>query len=253
VSLHLIKYVLTAAIRDKLFYAVILLMIIGSSLPLFLGSSAVIEQGRFSLVFAAGGLRFAGVLVLVLFVVNFVRRSFDSKDVDFLLSRPISRIQFLFSFAAAFTVLAVILGLAIGLSLYALGPELFGEGHLLWAFSIIIEYIIMANAALFVAMALPSATVASVVCFAFYVLARMMGTFLGIVDANYVNYDHGAMNFTIQFVSTVMPRLDLMGQTAWLIYGVEERIGYGFLVLQGLFFTVIVLSAAMIDLLRREF
>ncbi|HBR68524.1 MAG TPA: hypothetical protein DEA55_04015, partial [Rhodospirillaceae bacterium] len=68
--------VLTAAVRDKLVISLLVLLALGASMAVFMGSSAVIEQDRFAVVFASGGLRLASVLGLVLFVVFFVRRSF---------------------------------------------------------------------------------------------------------------------------------------------------------------------------------
>ena len=98
-SLPLVKYVLTGAIRDRLVVAMVIALILSSSLAIFLGSSAVIEKDQFSIVFAAAGLRFISILGLVLFVVFFIRRSFEAKDIEFMLSRPIGRLVFIFSHA----------------------------------------------------------------------------------------------------------------------------------------------------------
>ncbi|MCL4677567.1 MAG: hypothetical protein KJ017_03125 [Alphaproteobacteria bacterium] len=251
-SYPLVKYVLMGAVRDKLIVTLLVLLLLGCSLSFFLGSAAVIEKDRFALVFAAGGLRLAGVLGLVLFVVFFVRRSFDGKDVEFILSRPISRTAFIYSYAAAFSLIALILSLAIGLCVFASGPHLFGSGQVLWVASIVVENIIMVNTALFFAMYMSSATSAAMSTLAFYVLARMMGQLLGIVDSSLV-VDTGPMAMAVQFVSVVTPRLDLMGQTSWLIYGLGEGVGIGFVVVQGILFSMLVTLAALLDLMKRQF
>ena len=118
--LTLIQYVLKAAIRDRMVVAMIAAMILGCSLSVFLGSSAVTEQDQFSLAFASAGLRFTGMIGIVLFIVFFIRRSIDSRDLEFLLSRPVGRIQFLLSYAAAFSLIALIVTLAQTLGLYIL-------------------------------------------------------------------------------------------------------------------------------------
>ncbi|MCB1681012.1 MAG: hypothetical protein H6858_03525 [Rhodospirillales bacterium] len=251
-SYPLVRYVLLAAVRDKLIVSLLILLVLGCSLAIFVGSSAVIEKDRFALVFAAGGLRLTSVLGLVLFVVFFVRRSFDGKDVEFLLSRPISRVAFLYSYALAFSLLALVLSLAIGLCLYIIGPHLFGYGHILWIFSIIAENVIMVNTALFFSLYMSSATSAAMSTFAFYVLARMMGQLLGIVDSNLV-IDTGPMAMAVQLVSVLTPRLDLLGQTSWLIYGVGEGVSLGFVLVQGFFFCALVTLAGLLDLLKRQF
>lgn len=252
-SWPLIKYVLTAAVRDRVTVSFLVLLLLGASLSVFLGSAAVIEQDQFSLVFAAGGLRLAGVLALVLFVVFLMRRMFEAKDIEFLLSRPIGRVGFLVSYSVAFSFLALLMGVAQGGCLYVIAPHLFDSGHVLWIVSVIIENIIMVNVALFFSMVLTSATVAALASFSFYVLGRMMGEILGIIDAGTRIYNFELLEGIMQLISAIMPRLDLLGQTSWLLYGVDEQIGLGFVIVQGLVFTALVVLASLIDLVRRQF
>lgn len=252
-SWPLVKYVLTAALRDRLVLSLVILLLLGVSLSVFLGSGAVTEKDHFSLVFAGGGLRFLGVLGLVLFAVFFIRRSFEARDVEYLLSRPVSRVKFLLSYAAAFSLLAIGLTFAQGLCLYMIGPHMFGDGHMLWIASIMIENILMINTALFFSMVLSSAATAAMATFAFYVLARMMGQILGIIDQGSRLYNLEILEFIMQVISSVTPRLDLMGQTTWLIYGPDDGIGYSFIFMQGCVFALLVILASLIDLVRRQF
>lgn len=252
-SLPLVKYVLTGAVRDKLILSLLVLLAVGVSLAIFMGSAAFVEKDKFTVVFAGGGLRMAGVLGLVLFVVFYVRRSFESRDVEFLLSRPIGRVQFLLSLAAAFSILAVLLGLAEGAALLALRPNGFGEGYMLWVISVIAENIIIVNTALFFSMILTSSATAAMVTFAFYVLARMMGQILGIIDGIGHKASMQVLEIIMQGISMVMPRLDLMGQTSWLIFGVDQGANLGFVLMQGFIFTFLILMAAIVDLIRRQF
>ena len=140
-----------------------------------MGGVAVIEQDQFSIIFAASGIRLAVILGLTLFVTFYIRRSFDAKDVEFLLSRPISRLQYLASHAVAFIILALAMGLAQGVCIYILSNHLISDGHWLWLLSIMAENIIMVGVALFFSMILASAATASMACLGFYALARMMG------------------------------------------------------------------------------
>lgn len=251
-SWALVKYVFAAAIRDRLVLSLFFLLVMGASLSVFFGGSAVNEQDQFTLVFAAGSLRIVGVAGLVLFVVFMIRRSFDAKDVEFLLSRPIGRIQFLLSYALAFSLLAALMAAAQTGSLYILGPHLFGRGHILWGLSILIENIIMVNMALFFAMFINSAASAAMGVFAFYVFARMTGQILGIVDSHIAGSQSGGLEVAAQMFSAITPRLDLMGQSAWLVYGPGDA-GLPFLLAQGAVFTALVLLAALIDLVKRQF
>lgn len=251
-SRSLVLYVLTAALRDRLVMAMIITLIVGTSLAVFLGSAAIAEKQQFALVFAGAGLRMAGVLGLVLFTVFFIRRSFDTRDVDFILSRPVSRVEFLLSYAAGLSVLAFGMAAAQMLCLYLLGPNFFGPGHISWAISIAAENIIMVNTALFFSMILSSAATAATATAGFYILARLMGQLLGIIDsAGKPDFFYSLMEYMLQGISAVMPRLDLMAQTSWLVYG--QAVEIKFILLQGAIFTILIVTAALVDLVRRQF
>ncbi len=251
-SLSLIHYALMAALRDRLLISLFVSLLVASSLAVFFGSAAAIEQDYFALVFTGSGLRFVSILGLVLFVVFFIRRSFDSKDMEFLLSRPVGRLQIIFSYAAAFSLIGTIMACSVGIALWAVAPHLFGQGHIIWIASVAIENIIMVNTALFFAMYISSAVTASMSVFGFYVLGRMMGQLLGIIDAHVVD-SHGPVAMALQLVSIITPRLDLLGQSSWLIYGVEAIDILPFMVLQGAIFSVLVLLAASLDFVMRQF
>lgn len=251
-SRPLVLYVLTAALRDRLVMAMIITLVVGTSLAVFLGSAAIAEKQQFALVFAGAGLRLAGVLGLVLFTVFFIRRSFDARDVDFILSRPVSRVEFLLSYAAGLSLLALGMAAAQTLCLYIIGGNLFGPSHISWAVSIAFENIIMVNAALFFSMILSSAATAATATAGFYILARLMGQLLGIIDSTGKGtFIYNLMEYILQAISAVMPRLDLMDQTSWLIYG--EAVEISSILLQGAIFTILIITAALIDLVRRQF
>lgn len=251
-SFPLVKYVLIAALRDKLILSFFLILVVGACLSLFLGSSAVIEKEYFTVVFASGGLRIASVMALVLFVVFFVRRSFDSKDIEFLLSRPVGRMQFILSLSAGFSVLAVVIGIVLGVLVYALGPNLFKDSYFLWVASIIVENIIMVNSALFFSMYISSAASASMAVAGFYLLGRLIGQLLGMSSSDLVD-GWGPVPMIMNVVSVIVPRFDLMGQASWLIYGYSGDVGYAIVFAQGAVFCFLVLCAAMLDFVRRQF
>ena len=248
----LVKYVLLAAARDKLILSMLIVFAVASSLAIFLGDSAITEKDQFTLIFAASGLRIISVIGLVLFVVFFVRRSFDSKDIEFLLSRPVGRVNLIFSYALAFSIMSLCVGIAVGFNVWALAPHLFDQGHIVWVASVISEQVIMVNTAFFFAMYISSAASASMATMGVYVLGRLMGQLLGIIDSPLVDSD-GLFAMALQLVSVITPRLDLLGQTSWLIYGVDSHDTIIFAIVQGAVFSLLVLSAASLDFFRRQF
>lgn len=252
-SLALVRYVLTAALRDRLVVGLIVSLALGAAMAMFLGSAAIMEQSRFVAVYAAGAMRIINALGLILFVVFFIRRSFDARDIEFMLSRPVGRIRFLLSYAAALSLLALCFGAVTGLCLYALSPGLDAEGLALWTLSLMAENVVMVNTALFFSMILTSAPVSAFAVFGFYALARMMSEILGIIDSG-KSLPWAQLLETIMLgISMVMPRLDLMAQTSWLLYGVGEGVDLPFVLAQGAVYTVVIVLAALVDLRFRQF
>ncbi len=251
----LVKYVLRAASRDRLFMSLLAIMIVGSFVSLFLSSSAVIEQSQFSIIYLAASLRMLGLLGLVLFVVFFIRRSFEARDVEYLLTRPVSRGAFVFSHAAGFSILscAVSLALAAGLAMASMKIGN-AEGIFYWASGVVCEYLLMVNVAFFFAMVLSSPVAATLSAMGLYILGRLMGQLLLIAKTPPMEIPgYNVMSAVFKTVSTLIPRLDLMTQTSWLVYGVKGADEYLFILAQTALFLFLILIATLVDLRRRQF
>lgn len=255
ISGALVRYVLTAALRDKLLLSVLAVVVLGICLSLFSASSAVIEQDKFALVYMGSSLRILGLMGLALFVIFFTRRSFDARDIEYLLSRPISRSSLVLSNAAAFSILAIGAGMLLSAILFASGYKNGNlDGIFLWSLGVTAEYILVVNVALFFAMVLTSPVTAGMGVLGFYVLARMMGQLLGIVGGHAFHFPGmEILNGGMKMISMIIPRLDLMTQTSWLVYGSASISDYAFLLVQTVVFLGLILTATLIDLVRRQF
>lgn len=252
-SWSLVRYVLLASLRDRLLVSMALLLGVGTVLGLFLGSAAIIEKTQFVTVFTAAGLRFVGVIGLVLFVVYHIRRSFETRDIEFLLTKPVSRLCFILSHVAAITILAVSMACLITSVVMAISSEPMSYSYYLWFVSLAMEMIIMVNAALFFAMVLNNASLGVLATLAFYILSRMSGSLLGVIDSGVgSNVLSELMAGIFQLVSLLIPRLDLMAQSSWLLYG-ADNIAMLFVVAQGVIYTTLLVTATFIDLKNRQF
>lgn len=272
ISRPLVKFVLTAAMRDKLMITLLTMIACGGALSVFLGGASITEKESFALVFGAAGLRFLGVIGIVLFCCFYVRRSFETKEVEFLLSRPISRLCFLFSHAAAFMVLAALVAVTVVAVVFFLGKPN-PSGLAAWGVSIAVENMIMAVSSLFFSMVLSSASGSALATLGLYVLSRLIGTLLGIAALPPEKTIYAILNNAMDLISIFVPRLDMMGQTSWLVYGVQgsggvgylERAGayshmlmshigvVGFMCAQGVLFVSLLMAASAYDFLRRQF
>lgn len=253
-SLPLVRYVLLAAARDRLIATCVVLTILGVSLSLFVGGAAIVEKQQFVTVFAAGGLRFLSVIAIALFVAFYMQRSFAQRDVEYLLTRPLTRASFIISHAVAIAVVAFILAALSTLAVAVVSWGAITPAHiLLWGASLCAEGLMIGLVALFFAMVLPSATVTALFTFAFYLLARMVGQLLGIIDTHSALWGGDTLGVATKIISTLIPRFDLMTQTSWLVYAPQASEGLLFILAQTLVFSFLVLMASIIDLVRRQF
>lgn len=254
-NIVLVNYILKAAIRDRLLLSLILVMILSSVVSIFFGSSSIIEHEYVVSVYLAGSLRVVSVIGLVLFVCFYIRRLFETREIEFILSKPVSRVSFIISHSAAFTILSFIIFLTVSLILFAFDYKNFNYDYAFWCLSLFVELVIISNSALFFSMVLGSASSSAMATIGFYALSRMIGLLLAIVYSNAALGFFGIeiLGFVMQVVSLIVPRLDLLAQTTWLIYGVPENINMFFVVGHGILFTMLVILAALVDLVRRKF
>lgn len=249
----LFKYIIKAAVYDKLLWSIVGIAAIVFSLSVFFGASAVIEQDQFSIAFMAYGFRLFGVLALCLFVIGFVRRSFDARDIEYLLSRPIGRIEFVFTHAMAFSFLAVFCAFFLGATLCVISSGNLSAGFFIWWASLAVEFIIMANVAMFFSFVVSSATACTIVVFAFYLLSRLMGEILGILAKGAAGGVMKVLSYAMETISILIPRLDLMAQTKWIVYKTVPEISIAFVLLQAVVFVALIVFATSIDMKRRQF
>lgn len=257
-SKSLVLYVILAAIRDKVFISFLAMIAVGISLSVFLGSSAVLEKDQFAAVFVSSGLRLASVTCLVLFIVFYIRRSYEDRDVEYMLTKPVSRFSYSLSHIIAFTVLSLFATVFVSLAVYYQMPSAVDgvgnyNGLVYWCSSLFVELIIMSSVAFFFAMVLKSAVSASLITLAFYVLSRLIGQILGIVEAPGQFGFMQVLEQVMLFISIFVPRLDLMGQSSWLLYGLDDSINLFFIFGQGLVFCFLVFIATMVDFVRKQF
>lgn len=255
----LVGYVFKGAIRDRLFITLAILLVLSIALSFFFASAAFIEKSQYAVVFTSSGVRIAGSLLLAVFVSFFVRKSFDNKDVELLLTRPISRKQFYMSYVLAFIAIAIILACGQFLAIWATNPSAqLSKGYLIWLVGIGLENIFVVSAAMFFAMVLKNAVSSMMACFGLYVLSRLIGEIIGIalsgVAAGGVN---STLSVVIQAISIVIPRLDLIAQGEWLVYQegplALSQGDFVLIFLQIPAIALLLIIAGMIDLVRKQF
>lgn len=253
-SLPLVRFTATAIRRDRIVQLMLVLMALGVAAAMFLGGAAVTEQKAYTAAASATILRIIAILGVCVSISFFLRRSFESREIDYLLATPLTRTKLLASFAAAFMLLALLLTAAIGICVGVLSGK-FSAGWLLWTSSTAVELMITAMIALFFACVLRSATVATLCSLGYYTLARMMGVMIGIVEAK---LEAGSpffdfMELVVRLLAKITPRFDLMAQSAWLVYNDATGLAYWILPVQLVVFVLLFFVCAAFDLRRVQF
>lgn len=249
-----IRYILLTALRDWLFTAVALGIFLITALSLFLGGTALVEKQELAMVYSAGACRIFVMVGLILFVSFHVRRAFENREIEMFISKPMSRMQFLFCYWLGFSVLSLLFVLLL---IFSVGV-LFGAhpaGMAVWALSILLESMIVTAFALAGALILKSAVSATLASFTFYTIARLMGFMLAFLDkpGALEGINHSKLtDYTMAITAVVIPRLDLFGKTEWLLYGFDGA-GLWVFFLQAAIYVPLLLMMGMYDFTRKQF
>ena len=231
-------------------------MLAVTAICILISATTLTEGNAMGLAYAGEFFRAALVLGLVTFICFHVRRLHDSREIEAILTRPISRTEFVIAYYAAFAVLATLLAVVIAPLMMA-GLHAHGPGLAEWDASMILESWIVCGLTLFAAMALESATAATMVTLGFYIMGRTAQFFLAIAISGTGASENDGVTWGTQgiiaVIATIMPRLDLFGQSRWLVYGPGGGWGVGILALQTAIYVPLLLFATARDLHVRKF
>ena len=250
-----LKYLFLTAIRDRLFVSMMVALGLAALACSFLGDKTVVEENET----AAALIGFASRLIviggLVLFVSVHVRRTFENREILLLLSRPMSRLGVVLAYWASFSAIALLIVLPAAALVWLVGqPGL--AGLALWAASLALEAMLMVAFALFFSLTIGSVVASAAGALGFYILARGIGVFTAIATGEFRNattgFDQG-VNQAIGYVAWVVPRLDLFGQSSWLVHGAPEPAMIALIGAQAVIYTALIVTAAAFDFERKRF
>jgi ABC-type transport system involved in multi-copper enzyme maturation permease subunit len=253
----IIRYTLITALRDLLFIGLLVITIGAMFIAHFLGGTALSEQQQMILTYVAGSTRLILITGLVLFVCFHVKRAFDNKEIEVILSKPISRQKFIASYLLSFGILAIIVTIPTVMAIAAIAkPNI--KGLLFWGGSLIFEGIMMVAFAMVSSLIMESGVAACLATLSFYCLSRMMGFFIMAIHHPKLLPSSGQafnwlMDSILMLVSVVLPRLDLFGKTSWLVYGIEKSTDLWVFSIQSLVYVPLLLFMAIIDFKRKQF
>jgi hypothetical protein len=249
-----IRYILITALRDWLFIGLLIGIVVATGISATLGSTAFLEKQEMTLTFAAGSSRLILMVGLIVFVCFHIRHAFDTKEIDVILSRPISRSNLVIAYWLGFSFVGFLLTLPI-IAILGLIGIINLQGFIGWSISLLLETFLVVGLALFSAFTLRSAVTAVMATMGFYVISRMMAFFVFTSQSGLMGGDwqYVLMRYALTFISTVVPRLDFFSKSEWLIYGFNTSQDWMLFVVQMAIFLPLLLLASIADFRRKQF
>jgi ABC-type transport system involved in multi-copper enzyme maturation permease subunit len=251
--LPIARYTLLEALRNRLLWLALILVAAGLVFTQFLDQVAITESNQIQAALLAALVRVGAVFMLASFVVTSMVREFNDKVMELLLSRPLRRSSYFFGKLAGYASVALALALisSLPLALFAPAPRV-----ALWGLSLACELLVVTAFALFCVLSLTQVLSALAAVAGFYLLSRSIGA-LQIMAANPLpgvpSMGQQLVNFIIDAIAFLLPSLDRMTQTGWLIYSAPPAAELMLLLAQTAVYVVLMCGAALFDLQRKNF
>ena len=251
-----IRYVLLTATRDRLFFGLLIGVLAAAYISSVLGSTAMLETEQMTLSFTAAAARVIIMIGMIVFIGFHMKNAFEAREIDVLLSRPISRTTLVISYWLGFATVATLLVLPTIVLIVIIGT-LNQTGFMLWSLSLLLESWLVVSMTLFAALTIRSGVGTVLASLAMYTLSRMMGFFVVVTKTSGMLFSDVEVGtgarWLVSGVSTVVPRLDFYAKSSWLIYGPKTYDDLYLFLTQSAVFIPLLIAASAIDFKRKQF
>ena len=252
--LPILRYIILSGVRDKLYIGLLTSILLAFCTSIFIGSTAMVEATQTTTIYIAATIRILFAVGIILFVCLSLNRAFEGKEIEFIISKSISRQKFVLSYLLGFFA-AIFLIFFIAITTIYLLCKCDKFGLLIWSLSIMSELSILICFAVLSSLILRSAFAAIMSSFGFYILARMMGIFT-LAIALPQDISQLKLKFfgsLLKLLSVFFPRLDLFGQSQWLIYGISDFSNLWIILFQSLIYIPLLIFMAFHDFRKKQF
>ena len=246
-------FTLLEAARNRLFWLAATVVGVALGLAQFLNQVAITESLEIQVALLAALLRVAAVFIVATFIITSMVREANDKVTELMLSQPAPRSSYFLGKFAGYALVAVILALAFALPLALFAPT---AGLAAWAALLVCELLIVTSVSLFCVISLTQVLSAFAATAGFYFLSRSMAAMQVIAGASLTSehtFADTAINWIVDAIALLLPSLDRMSRTDWLVNAgpaMGETLG---LVAQSAIYVVLIACAALFDLHRRNY
>ena len=250
----ILGYILRNGLRDRLYLGVFVTLVIAFCLSIFLGSTMMVEQQQSTATFIAGSSRAILALGMILFVCLSVARSFENKEVEFILSKSISRQEFILAYLSGFFLAALLIFIPLIAAILII-TKIQLYGLLIWCATLLSELAIVISFSLLAALILKNPLAAIMASLSFYAISRLMGIFVLAIELpdNFLFPKSHFLAIILKIFSAVFPRLDLFAQSSWLNYPISDFTSLKIIFWQSLIYIPLLIFMSFHDFKKKQF
>jgi ABC-type transport system involved in multi-copper enzyme maturation permease subunit len=247
----LARSVVLEARRGGLPWLVLGALAVALALAAFVSQVALTESLALQLAVFAAVLRASAVFLITAQVTASALREIEDKGLELMLSLPISRTAHYLGRLAGFTACGALIALVFAAPLLFWAPP---AAVALWGVSLAFESALIAAAALFFAMTLAQFVPALAATVGLYLLARSIGAIQAIADGAFAEASPASRfaQHAADAIALVMPDLDGMTRTAWLLYEAPPAGAYAAALTGAAIYIVLLSAAGLFDFYRRS-
>lgn len=250
--LTIARYTAMEALRTRYAWLVLVLASAGIAIAVFTGNLAITETSQTQAAITASILRFAAVLLLILFVTTSVHRDFSDKSVELMLSLPLPRAGYYLGKLVGYALVAAGTAAPLCLLLMLFAPA---DASLIWGLSLLLELILVCALSLLFAFAFSQVTAAISASVLFYLLGRSIAAIQLMAHGPLSNHAQTSTQVMAGFVdglAYLLPNLDEFSRSAWLVYP-SAATELAPILVQTLIYVVLLSGVALFDLYRKNF
>lgn len=251
-SVHLARLVLVEARRGALPWLAAAAVLLGLALAAFLSQVALTESRALQLALVAALARACAVFLLAAHVASSIVRELNDKGVELMLSLPLGRSTHYLGRLAGFAVCGAALAAAFAAPLLLWAPP---APVALWALSLALECALVAAAALFFTLSLGQLAAGLSATAGWYLLGRSIAGLQQIAATPLAEASaaHDVARWGVEAVALLLPRLDAVTRTEWLLYGAPQAAAYLQAVAGLLIYGAVLAAAGLFDFQRESF
>jgi ABC-type transport system involved in multi-copper enzyme maturation permease subunit len=219
----------------------------------FVREIAVAEGARFQTAFYAATIRCVCVFIAALFAIVSVTREFQDKGLEVVLALDLPRSSYVIGKLGGFLAIAALIAIVVSVPLIPLAGW---QPVAQWTASLALELAIVVALSLFCVVTFNQLMPAFSFVLAFYLFARAL-TAIRLISANPIadaaSVSHQIMKWILEALALIVPAFDMWTRTGWLVDAPAPWTTLLSIAAHSTLLVVILASAAVFDMHRRNF